>query len=658
MEAAYDRTIRPILDVYDEIREILKDIKKIELPKIVVVGDQSSGKSSVLESITGINLPRGENTVTKCPIIIQLRGVNKEKDEYAIVRIEGEVLFGLEKIKLDEIESEIRLKQEEIIKSSNNEIVNIPIYVNIHKLNAPDLTLYDLPGMTYKNSEITDEIRKMISQYTKDNQTLILLVLSATTDLTNSEAIEIIKKNEDYRERTLAIITKIDLVIDKEKNICSKILNNELELLFTPILVRNRTLKELEDNTSYELVREKEKVMFKSNDQLDELPESSKGTESLINQLVNLQKKKLSQSKFNIKQKIIEQIILCKEKLLKLPRPAETINEKSDRFKECLNSFIEKYRKIIKGLNHYKDLSKKGKNESFTFTIRKIFNDFFNLFDSKKFHFFSPEFKEKVIQAINDSRGFKLPNIHDSEYIHDLIKEEISSIENNIDFVIIKCKEVCRDLLYEIVDESFSAYSILQNAIKGEIKNLYDIQSGKCIFLIKELINVEKIGEWTMNPYYIDIYNKIITKITNKKEEIKLNKLTPISFNSKTIFNPKEEDEIVEINDLKIKASILYSYENMNGDNNPINFQIICFSYWNILCKRFLDYSQLILMNTFIIYFENELGLILDKLFSPNIDKNNIELIYEDISISSLRNKLKHELINLEKALEKINKIF
>ena len=136
-----------------------------------------------------------------------------------------------------------------------------------------------------------------------------------------------------------------------------------MELLFTPILVRNRTLKELEDNTSYELVREKEKVMFKSNDQLDELPESSKGTESLINQLVNLQKKKLSQSKFNIKQKIIEQIILCKEKLLKLPRPAETINEKSDRFKECLNSFIEKYRKIIKGLNHYKDLSKKGKRK-------------------------------------------------------------------------------------------------------------------------------------------------------------------------------------------------------------------------------------------------------------------------------------------------------
>lgn len=664
MEVVYDRTIRPILDIYDEIREILKDIKKIELPKIVAVGDQSSGKSSVLESITGINLPRGENTVTKCPIIIQLRGVNKENDEYAVVRIEGEVLFGLEMIKLDEIESEIRLKQEEIIKTSNNEIVNIPIYVNIHKLNAPDLTLYDLPGMTYKNSEITDEIRKMISQYTKDSQTLILLVLSATTDLTNSEAIEIIKKNEDYRERTLAIITKVDLIIDKEKNICSKILNNELELSFTPILVRNRTLKELEDNTSYELVREKEKELFKSNDQLNDLPESSKGTESLINQLVNLQKKKLSQSKFNIKQKIIEQIIICKEKLLKLPRPAETINEKSDRFKECLNNFNEKYRRIIKGLNHYKDLnkfSKKGKNESFTFTIRKIFNDFFNLFDSKKFHFFSSEFKEKVIEAINDSRGFKLPNIHDSEYIHDLIKEEIYSIENNIDFVIIKCKDVCRDLLYEIVDECFSAYSLLQNSIKGEIKNLYDIQSGKCIFLIKELINVEKIGEWTMNPYYIDIYNKIITKITNRKEQVKQNKLA-LSFNTQTLFHPNEEDEIVEINDLKIKASILYSHENMNSklddNNNPINFQIICFSYWNIVCKRFIDYSQLILMNTFIVYFENELGLILDKLFSPNIDKNNIDLIYEDISISSLRNKLKHELSNLEKALEKINKVF
>ena len=56
MEKEYVKNIKPILDCYDKIREILTN-EKIELPKIVVVGDQSSGKSSVLESITGVSLP-------------------------------------------------------------------------------------------------------------------------------------------------------------------------------------------------------------------------------------------------------------------------------------------------------------------------------------------------------------------------------------------------------------------------------------------------------------------------------------------------------------------------------------------------------------------------------------------------------------------------
>jgi len=46
----------------------------IELPQIVVVGSQSAGKSSVLESIVGRDfLPRGTGIVTRCPLVLQLR---------------------------------------------------------------------------------------------------------------------------------------------------------------------------------------------------------------------------------------------------------------------------------------------------------------------------------------------------------------------------------------------------------------------------------------------------------------------------------------------------------------------------------------------------------------------------------------------------------
>ena len=68
-------SVRPWLDKIDKIREVLGTGHElpISLPTIVVIGDQSSGKSSVLESISGVNLPKGGGCVTKCPLIMQLR---------------------------------------------------------------------------------------------------------------------------------------------------------------------------------------------------------------------------------------------------------------------------------------------------------------------------------------------------------------------------------------------------------------------------------------------------------------------------------------------------------------------------------------------------------------------------------------------------------
>ena len=50
----------------------------VKLPTIVVVGDQSHGKSSVLESLAGIDLPRGSGVVTRVPLILRLQQADEE----------------------------------------------------------------------------------------------------------------------------------------------------------------------------------------------------------------------------------------------------------------------------------------------------------------------------------------------------------------------------------------------------------------------------------------------------------------------------------------------------------------------------------------------------------------------------------------------------
>ena len=78
---------RPLLDLVDQLR---KDgvQTKLTIPQIAVMGDQSSGKSSVLESISGIQFPRGAGLVTRCATQITM---SQGREWSAELRAEGEV---------------------------------------------------------------------------------------------------------------------------------------------------------------------------------------------------------------------------------------------------------------------------------------------------------------------------------------------------------------------------------------------------------------------------------------------------------------------------------------------------------------------------------------------------------------------------------------
>lgn len=61
----------PIVMRLQDAFNAINSRNQIELPQIVVVGSQSTGKSSVLESIVGRDfLPRGSGIVTRCPLVL------------------------------------------------------------------------------------------------------------------------------------------------------------------------------------------------------------------------------------------------------------------------------------------------------------------------------------------------------------------------------------------------------------------------------------------------------------------------------------------------------------------------------------------------------------------------------------------------------------
>ncbi|CAD7937884.1 unnamed protein product, partial [Amoebophrya sp. A25] len=180
----------------------------IEVPGVVVIGDQSAGKSSVLEAISGINFPRGENTCTRRPAILRM--------ETRCGNAPGEAsdLHNAVRIPLTEIGGEIqRLTRDKAGPGSS--IIADPIHIKVVQDSGPTLTLIDLPGITHvheSQSDIHDVIVGLLRTYIANEQMVILAVVPAVSDFGNCEALKLAKEVDAEGERTVGVVSKIDQI--------------------------------------------------------------------------------------------------------------------------------------------------------------------------------------------------------------------------------------------------------------------------------------------------------------------------------------------------------------------------------------------------------------------------------------------------------------
>ncbi|XP_018540074.1 dynamin-1-like protein isoform X4 [Lates calcarifer] len=216
-----------LIPVINKLQDVFNTVGAdiIQLPQIVVVGTQSSGKSSVLESLVGRDiLPRGTGIVTRRPLILQLVHIDQEdrrktSEENGIDGEEwGKFLHTKNKIYTDfeEIRHEIEAETERI-SGNNKGISDEPIHLKIFSPHVVNLTLVDLPGITKvpvgdQPKDIEIQIRELIVKYISNPNSIILAVTAANTDMATSEALKVAREVDPDGRRTLAVVTKLDLM--------------------------------------------------------------------------------------------------------------------------------------------------------------------------------------------------------------------------------------------------------------------------------------------------------------------------------------------------------------------------------------------------------------------------------------------------------------
>jgi len=261
-----------------------------KLSTIVVIGGQSSGKSSVLEAVVGRDfLPRGTGIVTRRPLVLQLVKIDKNEEWGEFPHAPDKKFYNF-----DEVRDEISEETDRHLKRFSNRVVSgDPIYLTVYSPNVPNLSLVDMPGLTKvpidgQPASIVQELEDMARQYIKGENAIILAVTPANADLATSDALRMAREVDPSGERTIGVLTKVD-IMDRGTDCRDVLLGKSLKLRHGWVAVVNRGQADINNKVTMQMTRQREDDFFNSVGAYADLPNRGTNylTEKLSTHLVN-----------------------------------------------------------------------------------------------------------------------------------------------------------------------------------------------------------------------------------------------------------------------------------------------------------------------------------------------------------------------------------
>lgn len=342
-----DQLIGVINELHDAFAGVKMNIK-LNLPQIAVVGSQSCGKSSVLESIVGKDfLPRGSGIVTRCPLVLQLVQLPKSNDEEwgEFLHVPNKKFFDFQ-----EIQDEITRRTIEVAGPSA--ITDKPINLKVYSNTVLNLTLVDLPGLVMnavgdQPKDIDRQIKEMVTRYVSPKNTIILAISPANTDLATSQSLRLAKQLDPEGVRTVGVLTKIDLM-DRGTDCLDVLQNKVLHLRHGFVGVVCRSQQDINDRKSMEAARAAEHEFFVNSPIYSIIAEES-GTVYLSKKLNNLLLEHIKAVIPDLKRHVDQLMDATKKQMEKLGMFDQDITEPSAQLLSLIKLFSDTVNQTIDG---------------------------------------------------------------------------------------------------------------------------------------------------------------------------------------------------------------------------------------------------------------------------------------------------------------------
>ncbi|KAM9409427.1 interferon-induced GTP-binding protein Mx-like [Pholidichthys leucotaenia] len=619
----YEEKVRPCIDLIDSLRSLGVE-KDLALPAIAVIGDQSSGKSSVLEALSGVALPRGSGIVTRCPLELKMKR-KQEGKEWS-----GRISYMDHEEDIDDpavVEKKIREAQDEMAGVGVG-ISHDLISLEIASPDVPDLTLIDLPGIARvavkgQPDDIGDQIKRLIENFIKKQETISLVVVPCNVDIATTEALKMAQQVDPDGERTLGIMTKPDLV-DKgtEENVVDIVNNEVIHLNKGYMIVRCRGQKEITDKVSLTEAIEKEKAFFEDHPYFCTLYSEGLATvpklaEKLTLELVHHIEKSLPR----LEEQIEEKIALTQAEMERYGNgpPSDPA--------ERLVFLIDKVTAFTQDAIHLtigEDLSI-GERLNIFSTLRREFGKWKAHLD-KSGQNFSKKIEEEVAMYEERYRGRELPGFINYKTFELMVKEQIKQLEEPAVKKLKDISDAIKKVFLQLIYSNFAGFPNLIKTAKAKI----------------EAIKQEKevIAESTLRTQFkmeMLVYSQDRTYSSSLSESRK---------------EQDEEEECIPKSSQKssqksISREVSFVYR-MDNHATLQELMLHLASYYRIAGQRLADQVPLVIryqmLQEFAIQLQREMMQMLQ-------DKENLEfLLKEDSDIGSKRSALQSRLNRLMKA--------
>ncbi|KAL9321054.1 hypothetical protein ACSQ67_012893 [Phaseolus vulgaris] len=635
--SSYNERIRPVLDALDNLRRLNIMKEGIQLPTIVVVGHQSSGKSSVLESLAGISLPRGQGICTRVPLVIRLKN-------HSVPKPELELEYNDKHVPTDEDHvSEAICDATDELAGHGNGISNTPLTLIVKKNGVPDLTLIDLPGITRvaikgQAKDIYDQIVNIIMEYIRPQESIILNVLPATDDFPTCESITMSQSVDKTGERTLAVVTKVDLW---PQGLHEKVTADDVNIGLGYVCVRNRIGEE-----SYEEAREEEAKLFNTNALLSNIDKSIVGIPALAEKLVQIQAVSISKLLPEIVKKINDKLASQLSKLEKFPRKLTSLVDVISAFMHIFGLARESLSKILlRGeFDEYPD----DKQMHCTARLVEMLDQYSNDLRKGSESDAENKFLMEEIRVLEETKRIGLPNFIPRTAFLTRLGHKVKAIScMSIEFID-KLWDYLEEVVMAVLKHHSEHYHQLQTCTKLVGRKLIDKMKEKSMKYMKEVLEMEKLTDYTCSPEYTREYNKLIANRHNLVERV--NAISPQIYANASGVIKVAATSPINVGFGEIQVSHLSQYITLLPQAFDLKVRLA--AYWKIVLERLIDNTAKHMQFSIFNLLNEDVGYeVLKDMVSSS--GGGIERLFEETpSVSVKRDELNRSIKVLKESKE------